>query len=89
MLDVYPVPRLNGTVYQEYMGKLGTIVSEPNEQLTLQDKSWACYWLMKVKTMERPELIIVKQWFDSLPIDTKEQLPPTSPGGLAGIKLNP
>ncbi len=75
-------------MYMEYVGKLLFSVKEQNLLLTLKDKCWACYWLLKVNKMGRDDLLILKEWFNELSEEQKKLLPEGVHRCLSDIKID-
>ena len=86
--DTYVLVDTNDKIYKEYMCRLVLTVKDSNELLTIEDRCWACYWLMKVNRLQKEELAILKQWFNELNVEQKEQLPGNLHTCLTNIKID-
>lgn len=62
-------------IYKEYIAKLVLTVENSVPEITLHDKCWAAYWIIKVNEVNQEELFILKQWFDNLSPEDKLLLP--------------
>jgi len=75
-------------IYKEYLTKLVLTVTSTIMEITLHDKCWAVYWIIKVNAVNKEELIILKQWFISLSEEEKNSLPVKIVKCLSDIQTN-
>jgi len=88
IIENYEITENLTLIYQQYISRLILTVKEENEILTIFDKSWASYWLIKINKMGNEELLILKEWFGKLSINQKEQLPENLHNCLSNINFS-
>lgn len=85
--EIYQLAGTNETIFKEYTSRLVLTVRDNNETLTLSDRCWACYWMMRINKLQGEELEILKRWFGDLPETHRALIPENVRACLADIKL--